>query len=82
MTVEQIKANSDISTAEVRQDIIDTQNEIDGFLAELAPLMFNPHRNRVAIYMREGWILKRESFIKKLETILEYRDKGGIDGKS
>ena len=75
MTVEQIITNSHIPTAEVKQDIIDTQNEVDGFQAELAPLRLNPQRNRVAIYMREGQILKRESFIKKLETILEYRDK-------
>ena len=75
MTVEQIKTYSDIPTAEVKQDIIDTQNEINEIEVELVPLRFNPQRNRVEIYTREGRILQRESFIKKLETILEYRDK-------
>jgi len=74
MTEEQIKAISHIPTAEAKQDIIDTQKEIDEFEAELIPLRLNPQRNRVAIYMGEGRILSRESFIKKLEAVLDYRE--------
>ena len=75
MTVEQIKANSHIPTAEVKRDIIDTQNEVDIYKAELKVLKKNPQENKVQIYLREGKISSRESFIKKLETVLEYRGK-------
>lgn len=64
-----------IPTTEIKQDIIDTQNEIDVYKTELKTLKKNPQENRLPVYFREGKILSRESFIKKLETILEFRNK-------
>ncbi len=75
MTIEQMKKNDHIPIPEVQQDIIDTQKEINTFNYELDALRKNPQENRVAIYIREGRILKRQSFIDKLNEILEYRSK-------
>lgn len=75
MTIEQIKKNDHISTLEIHQDLIDTQRETNVYDAELMILRKNPQENRVEIYMREGRILERLSFISKLEELLEYRNK-------
>ncbi|KKL21601.1 hypothetical protein LCGC14_2443820 [marine sediment metagenome] len=69
MTTEQMKKNDHIPIPEVQQDIIDTQKEINTYNYELDALRKNPQENRVAIYMREGRILKRQSFIDKLNEI-------------
>ena len=75
MTIEQMKKNDHISILEIQQDLIDTQREINVYDAELMILKKNRQENRVAIYMKEGRILKRQSFILKLEELLEYRSK-------
>jgi len=75
MTVEQMKKNDHIPTSEIHQDLIDTQREINVYDAELMVLRKNPQENRVAIYMREGKTSTRQSFIDKLQEILEFRSK-------
>ena len=75
MIIEQMKKNDHISILEIQQDLIDTQREINVYNAELMILKKNRQENRVAIYMREGKILNRLSFIDKLNEILEYRSK-------
>ena len=74
LTEEQIKANSNIPTAEIEEDIRITQKEIDGYETELKSLRNNPIENRLDIYMREGKILKRKDFNYNLKQILEYRN--------
>jgi hypothetical protein len=73
LTEEQIKANSNISTTEIEEDIRITQKEIDGYETELKSLRNNPRENKLEIYMREGKILKRKDFNDNLKQILEYR---------
>ena len=66
-------SNDNIPTHEIEQDIADTQNEIDQYQRELDVLMENTQGNKVAIYMRQGMISVRKSFIDKLNSILEQR---------
>ena len=73
LTEEQIKANSNIPTAEIEEDIKITQKEIDRYESELKSLRNNPIENKLEIYMREGKILKRKDFNDNLKQILEYR---------
>lgn len=73
MTTEKIQSNSHISTSEIEKDIAETQSEIDALEKELLVLRENPIQNRLAIYMREGNILRRKDFIQNLNEILEYR---------
>jgi len=65
-----------IPTPTIMQDIADTQREIDSYESELTPLRNNPTENKLAIYLREGKILKRKEFIGMLEQILTYRNNG------
>ena len=65
--------NEHIPTEEVIQDIKDTQKEVDDFRDEKAVLMRNPQNNRVKIYMLEGKISQRETFIKQLNVLLSER---------
>lgn len=69
-----IEKNKDIPTSEVKQDILDTQNEIKNYTEERDILMRNPQDNRTRIYMLDGRILKRESFIEKLQMLLKARE--------
>ncbi len=73
MTVEEIKKFDHIPTSEIKQDIVDTQEEIDTYTAEMGVLRLNPELHKVLIYMREGKISSRESFNEKLKSILKYR---------
>lgn len=75
LTEEKIKANDNIPSAEIQQDIKETQMEIDSFEKELNVLRENPVQNKLEIYMREGKILKRKEFIENLNQILEYRNR-------
>lgn len=72
-TEEELKQVDYIPTSRVKQDIIDTQKEIDQYESELISLQSNPVENKLAIYFREGKILQRKDFILKLEQILNYR---------
>ena len=65
--------NDSITTSEIKQDIEDTQKEIDGYQDEKDVLMRNSQQNKVRIYMLEGRISHRESFIKQLNKIIEER---------
>lgn len=65
-----------VSTLTIIQDIADTQREIVSYESELTPLRNNTVENKLAIYLREGKILKRKDFIGKLEQILTYRNNG------
>lgn len=76
LTEEQIKQNNHISTSEIEQDIYITQNEIDQYEKELEILEHNRLENKTNIYMLEGKISSRIEFIKKLQSILNYRNNG------
>ena len=73
LSEEQIRGNDGISTEEIRQDIENTQKEIDQYEIELSTLLQNIQENRIGIYMREGKITKRKVFINILNQILDYR---------
>lgn len=74
MKEEQILKNKHISTSEIKQDITDTQEEVDDFNAEKDILMKRPMNNKVRIYMLEGHITKATEFINSLKEILNYRN--------
>ena len=65
--------NNHIPTAEIEQDIIDTEKEIKDYQDELDVLMRNPSENKVRIYLNEGKISQRQLFIEKLKKILSER---------
>lgn len=64
-----------ISDSTIRDDIMDTNTEIEDYESELQILKKKPPENRVTIYMIEGKISERKSFIEELEDILLYRIK-------
>ena len=66
--------NSHISISEIEQDIEDTQKEINQYQEELNVLIKDRQSNKLPIYMKEGKISQRESFIKKLNLLLDYRN--------
>ena len=75
-----ISANAHVSTSEIKKDIIDTENEISLMSQEEAAFLAVPFGSRdyrfsqmKASHRRKG-IEEREVFIKKLRTILEYRE--------
>lgn len=61
----------DIPQSEIREDIEITQREIDQYQNELDVLNKDRTVNRLPIYIREGRIIEREDFIKKLKTLLK-----------
>ena len=69
-----------IPTAEIEQDIKDTQSEIDDFIAEKDILMKKPTENKVRIYILQGRISTHKAFIEKLEEIL--KERGEDSGKT
>ncbi len=73
MTVEEIKKFDHIPIERIKQDIVDTQKEIDEFYTELEVLRLNPELHKVRIDMKEGRIFKRKSFNEKLKAVLKYR---------
>ena len=73
LTDEKCKQNDNIPIYEIEQDINETQREIDQYQNELDALICNRQGNKLAIYMREGKISQRKSFISNLNSILEYR---------
>ena len=75
LTEEQCKQNDNIPTEEIKQDIIDTQMEIGLYEDELIMLGKDRVGNKVPIYMNQGRISKRKTFIENLNSILEYRTK-------
>jgi len=62
-----------ITDETIKDDIMDTNAEIEDIETELSLLKMNPLRNKVDICMRKGKISERKSFIEKLESILDYR---------
>ena len=62
--------NDHIPTEEIEQDIADTQREINDYQDEKEILMRSPQENRTRIYLLEGRISQRETFIKQLNKIL------------
>lgn len=66
-------SNDHIPLSVIKQDILDTQQEIDDFNTEKEILEKNPLENRLQIYMLEGRIGERQIFINKLNLILDER---------
>ena len=60
---------------EIKQDLVDTQREINNYREELEILMRNPQENKVRMYLLKGRINQREVFIKILNKILSKRKK-------
>jgi len=79
LTEEQIKQNDHISTEEINRDIEDTKREINQMEEELSIFKKDYTRNRLDIMKREVGITNRTEFIKKLESILEYRKKNNYE---
>lgn len=77
ITKEQILKNSHIPTSELKQDIADTQEEIDDFNKELEILNKKLVDNKVRIYMIEGHKIKEQKFLDDLKSILDYRKQHG-----
>ena len=75
---EQCRGNDDIPTSTIEKDIIDTKLEVNSYQRELDILRENPSENKLKIYMLEGSISKRQIFISRLNSILEYRKKNNI----
>ena len=71
----EIKQLEHIPTSEILQDINDTQKEIDQYEKELDSLLENRSENKLDIYMREGKVSTRKDFVKKLNSIIDYRNK-------
>lgn len=73
--------NKHIPTAEIKQDILDTQNEIIQMEKEAEHLEATPMGMRetrwdhIRTSGRRSGIKERKAFIKKLERILEIRKK-------
>lgn len=65
--------NAHIPDSEIKQDIGDTQGEINDYRDELRVLQRNPIENKVRIYVLGGRIGQRETFIKKLSDLLSSR---------
>ena len=86
MTKEEIKAildrNANIPTAEIEQDILDTQREIEQMEREAAG--FRLIGDRMSVFRadaRDDGIRRRKDFIEKLRRILDYRLKARAEGK-
>jgi len=62
-----------IPLSDIERDIADTQVELDQYERELTALEGDRVKNRLSIYMAEGHISGRKSFIKNLEQIVKYR---------
>lgn len=74
LTEDELKLFGHISTQQVEDDREITQREVDQLEAELDILRKKPQDNRVDIYFREGKIYQRNTFIEKLNQILNYRN--------
>ena len=87
LTPEQSKknaeANAHISTDEIEQDISETEAEIATMKREAEHLagtplsMSNARMDHIRAEARISGIKRREEFIEKLKSILEYRKKHG-----
>lgn len=75
MTEKDVQRNAHIPDSEIKQDIADTQREIDDYNDELRVLERNPVENKLRIYLLSGRIIHREDFIGKLEDLLSRREK-------
>lgn len=64
-----------IPDSEIQSDMNDTLREIADKQETLDILRRNPQENRVQIYLAEGYISKRERFVKQLQDLLEERSK-------
>ena len=74
LSEKQILDHSHIPTGQIQRDIDDTQKEIDDFEGHLKIWHENPAANKLEIYMAEGKVSQRESFIEKLQSIVDYRE--------
>ncbi len=71
--IDVLERNKNVSDAQLLQDIIDTHQEIQDYKDEKEVLMRNPVENKLKIYLIEGKISPRETFVEKLEALLELR---------
>jgi len=62
-----------ISTFTIEQDIIDTQREIDTHIKLVEVQRRYPIDNKTEIYMNEGHISNKQSFVRDLDSILKWR---------
>ena len=75
LTEKQILKNSNISTKEILLDIELTNVEVKNKLDELRALKKSPSENKLKILFCEVNVEKRETFIKQLKEIVNYRKK-------
>ena len=73
MTKEQIESHNHISTTEIEQDLLDTENELRDYQDELEILQRRPQENKVRIYLLKGHCSIHQDFCDSLKEILEYR---------
>ena len=70
------KNNKNISTGEIKQDIVDTQAEIAVMEREIKGFrLINDKMSNFRADARLGGIRRRQEFIERLEAILEVRSK-------
>lgn len=66
--------NETITKEVILQDISETQKEIDDFNDEKSVLMRNPQDNKVRIYLLEGRVSERQTFINKLNSLPQMKN--------
>lgn len=75
LTPEQVEKNAHIHTAEIKQDIADTEREIEQMTLEATA--FALLGDKMSDFLRRarlGGIKEREAFIEKLKALLDARD--------
>lgn len=70
----EVDPNAHIPTAEIEQDIADTEREIQDLEDEEKVLRRNPTQNKVRLYMIGGHISTRRSFIQSAQKIIDARN--------
>jgi len=73
MTNEECQQFDHISNEEIQNDIDETIKELKQYKEENEIMSQNPQENRLKIYLNEGKIVQRETFINQLKTLQEYR---------
>ena len=73
MKATEAERNAHIPVSEIKQDISDTQKEIDNYRDESQVLERNPVENKLRIYMLRGRIGQRETLIERLNGLLLQR---------
>lgn len=65
----------DIPTAEIEQDLKDTQEDLEDWNKEKDILMKRPTENKLLIYILEGYIRAGKELVDELNKILTRRKK-------